>query len=69
MDNKYEVFIKLLNFNKDKYSPEKVFKDFVSLFAITLSNKVSYSQKIAICMKRYFKIMKKKNNLIFMYYQ
>ena len=45
MDNKYEVFIKLLNFNKDKYSPEKVFKDFVSLFAITLSNKVSYSQK------------------------
>lgn len=45
MDNKYEVFIKLLNFNKDKYSPEKVFKDFISLFAITLSNKVSYSQK------------------------
>lgn len=45
MDNKYEVFIKLLNFNKDKYSPEKVFKDFVSLFAITLNNKVSYSQK------------------------
>ena len=45
MDNKYEVFIQLLNFNKAKYSPEKVFKDFISLFAISLSNKVSFNQK------------------------
>lgn len=45
MDNKYEVFIQLLNFNRNKYSPEKVFKDFISLFAISLSNKVSFNQK------------------------
>ena len=35
MDNKYDVFIKLLNFNRDKYTAEKVFKDFISLFAIS----------------------------------
>ncbi len=45
MDNKYEVFIQLLNFNRNKYLPEKVFKDFISLFAISLSNKVSFNQK------------------------
>jgi hypothetical protein len=45
MDNKYEVFIQLLNFNRDKYSAEKVFKDFISLFAISLSNKVSFNQE------------------------
>ena len=45
MDKKYEVFIQLLNFNKVKYSPEKVFKDFISLFAISLSNKVSFNQE------------------------
>lgn len=45
MDSKYEVFIQLLNFNKAKYSPEKVFRDFISLFAISLSNKVSFNQK------------------------
>ncbi len=45
MDNKYEVLIQLLNFNKAKYSPEKVFRDFISLFAISLSNKVSFNQK------------------------
>lgn len=45
MDNKYEVIIQLLNFNKAKYSPEKVFRDFISLFAISLSNKVSFNQK------------------------
>ena len=45
MENKYEVFINLLNFNKDKYSAEEIFKDFISLFAISLSNKVYYNQK------------------------
>lgn len=46
MENKkYELFIKLLNFSKDKYSPEKVFKDFISLFAISLSNKVVFNKK------------------------
>lgn len=45
MDNKYEVLIQLLNFNKAKYSPEKVLRDFISLFAISLSNKVSFNQK------------------------
>lgn len=45
MNNKYGVFIQLLNFNRDKYSSEKVFKDFISLFAIGLSNKVAYNQE------------------------
>ena len=45
MNDKYEVFIKLLNFKSDKYSAEKIFKDFVTIFAITLSNKVSFNEK------------------------
>lgn len=46
MENKkYELFIKLLNFSEDKYSPEEVFKDFISLFAISLSNKVVFNKK------------------------
>lgn len=46
MENKkYELFIKLLNFSEDKYSQEKVFKDFISLFAISLSNKVVFNKK------------------------
>lgn len=45
MDNKYEVFIQLLNFNRNKYSAEKVFRDFISLFAISLSNKVAFSKE------------------------
>ena len=45
MNNKYEVFIKLLNFNTSKYSPEKVYKDFISLFAIGLSNKVYFNKE------------------------
>lgn len=44
-DKKYKMFIKLLNFSKDKYSLEKVFKDFISLFAISLSNKVVFNKK------------------------
>lgn len=46
MENKkYELFIKLLNFSEDRYLPEKVFKDFISLFAISLSNKVVFNKK------------------------
>ncbi|MCI8519363.1 MAG: hypothetical protein HFJ51_04700 [Clostridia bacterium] len=45
MSDKYNIFIELLNFNKKKYTAEEVFKDFVSLFAISLSNKVFFNQK------------------------
>lgn len=45
MNKKYEVFIQLLNFNRDKYLAEKIFKDFISLFAISLSNKVAYNKE------------------------
>ncbi len=45
MNNKYEMFIRLLNFNKDKYSVAKVFRDFICLFAISLSNKVSFNKE------------------------
>lgn len=44
-NNKYERFIQLLNFNKVKYSTEKIFKDFISLFAITLSNNICFNEK------------------------
>ncbi len=44
-DNKYNVFMKLLNFNPNKYTREKVFRDFISMFAITLSNKVLFNEK------------------------
>lgn len=43
MNKKYEVFIQLLNFNIEKYSAEKLFKDFIMLFAISLSNKVIFN--------------------------
>lgn len=43
MNKKYEVFIQLLNFNTEKYSAEKLFKDFIKLFAISLSNKVIFN--------------------------
>ena len=45
MNNKYKVFIDLLKFNIDKYLAEKVFKDFISLFAISVSNKVAYNEE------------------------
>lgn len=45
MDNKYEVFIKLLNYARDKHSAEKVFRDFITLFAIALSNKVAFNKE------------------------
>ena len=44
-DKKYKSFIKLLNFYPEKYSQEQVFKDFISIFAISLSNKVVFDQK------------------------
>lgn len=44
-DNKYSSFIKLLNFKTEKYSKEQVFKDFISLFAISLSNKVIFNEE------------------------
>ena len=45
MNKKYEVFIQLLNFNNEKYSAEKVFKDFIALFAIGLSNNVIFNKE------------------------
>lgn len=44
-DKKYELFLELLGFCKDKYSKEKIFKDFISLFAISLSNKVAFNKE------------------------
>lgn len=69
MDNKYDVFIQLLNFNRNKYSAEKVFRDFISLFAISLSNKVAFNQENSNMYEKYIKAMKRKNNLIFMHFQ
>ena len=45
MNDKYDIFIELLNFHKNKYTPEQVFKDFIVLFGISLSNKVFYNQR------------------------
>lgn len=45
MNKKYEVFIQLLNFNNENYSAEKVFKDFITLFAIGLSNNVVFNKE------------------------
>jgi len=59
MSDKYNAFIQLLNFNKDKYSTEKVFKDFISLFAISLSNKVTYNEENG---KRFEEIYKNYEN-------
>ena len=44
-NNKYDDFINLLNFNPAKYTAEKVFRDFISLFAISLSNRVIYNER------------------------
>lgn len=45
MDKKYEIFIEMLKFDTNKYSAEKVFKDFISLFAISLSNNVKFNKE------------------------
>lgn len=42
---KYNNFIGLLNFFGSKYKAEKIFKDFISLFAIRLSNNVCFSEE------------------------
>ena len=65
MNNKYDVFIRLLNFNKDRYKPEKVFKDFISLFAISLSNKVYYNKKNNDIYQRIYESYKKEEQFIF----
>lgn len=65
MKDKYEVFIKLLNFIKNKYTPEKVFKDFVSLFAITLSNKVYFNKNNSDMYKEIYNSYEKEEQYIF----
>lgn len=55
MNKKYEVFIQLLNFNNEKYSTEKVFKDFITLFAISLSNKVIFNKNNQEMYERIYK--------------
>ena len=65
MNNKYDVFIQLLNFNRDKYATEKVFKDFISLFAITLSNKVYFNQDNSNMYQRIYESYKKEEQFNF----
>lgn len=64
-DNKYEVFIKLLNFLKNKYTPEKIFKDFIALFAITLSNKVYFNKNNSDMYKKIYNSYEKEEQYIF----
>ena len=65
MNNKYDVFIQLLNFNRDRYTAEKVFKDFISLFAITLSNKVYFNQENSNMYQRIYESYKKEEQFNF----
>lgn len=65
MENKYEVFIKLLNFLRNKYTPEKIFKDFISLFAITLSNKVCFNKENSNMYKNIYNNYEKEEQYIF----
>ncbi|MBP3254929.1 MAG: hypothetical protein J6M60_00345 [Clostridia bacterium] len=65
MNDKYEVFIKLLNFLRNRYTPEKIFKDFISLFAITLSNKVYFNEKNKKIYDEIFKSYAEEENYIF----
>lgn len=44
MDNKYNVFLRLLKLNSNKNDNQKVFKDFITVFAIKLSNKVFFNK-------------------------
>ena len=69
MNNKYDVFIQLLNFNRDRYTAEKVFKDFISLFAISLSNKVYFNQENSNMYQRIYESYKKEEQFNFMHYQ
>lgn len=65
MENKYEVFIKLLNFLKNKYSAEKIFNDFVTLFAITLSNKVCFNKENISMYNKIYNSYEKEEKYIF----
>ncbi len=65
MNNKYDVFIRLLNFKIDRYNAEKIFKDFISLFAISLSNKVYYNKKNNDIYQRIYESYKKEEQFIF----
>lgn len=65
MNDKYEVFIQLLNFNKNKYPTEKVFKDFISLFAISLSNKVSFNKENSDMYEKIYKSYEKEEQFNF----
>ncbi len=65
MNNKYDMFIQLLNFNRDKYTAEKVFKDFISLFAISLSNKVYFNQENSNMYQRIYESYEKEEQFNF----
>ena len=65
MNNKYDVFIQLLNFNRDRYTAEKVFKDFISLFAISLSNKVYFNQENSNMYQRIYESYEKEEQFNF----
>lgn len=65
MNNKYNVFNKLLNFNTNKYSPEKVFKDFISLFAIGLSNKVYFNKENSERYNQIYNAYEKQDQYVF----
>lgn len=65
MKEKYEVFIDLLHFNEDKYSAEKVFKDFISLFAISLSNKICFNKGNSDMYEKIYQSYEKSEQYIF----
>lgn len=65
MNEKYEVFIDLLHFNEDKYSAEKVFKDFISLFAISLSNKICFNKGNSDMYEKIYQSYEKSEQYIF----
>lgn len=65
MNDKYKEFIRLLNFNRDKYRAEKVFKDFISLFAISLSNKIYFNKGNSDMYERIYQSYEKSEQYIF----
>lgn len=65
MENKYEEFIKLLKFNIEKYSAEKVFRDFISLFAISLSNKIHFNKENSDTYEKIYQSYDKSEQYIF----
>lgn len=65
MNDKYKEFIKLLNFNRDKYRAEKVFKDFISLFAISLSNKICFNKENCDMYEKIYQSYEKTEQYIF----